>query len=316
MELLDRLLGVLDVEVEAFAICEVSQGWRLTFGPGDAPTVHYGLKGSGVMALADGRRLGVAPDTLLLLPRGIGLSFELSEGTTRERRVGPQLLSRVKDSLSIRAGGDEVSFAVACGRVRASYAGLVDLVAYLSGPLVESFGQPSPVRGAFETVLAELAAPTIGTRALTSALLKQCLVLLLRQRSARDDRMAAWLPALGDARLAKPVLAMLERPASSYTLGELASLAGMSRSAFAEHFSAGLGRAPMDFLKEVRLRHAARLLQTTDLPIKAVATNVGYTSRSYFARAFKTLHGVYPASFRDQVAGAGIGAEVASDGGD
>ena len=79
-ELLDRLLTALDVEVEAFAVCEVGRGWRLAFGPEGAPTVHYGLAGSGVMVLADGRRYPIARDTLLLLPPGNGQSFELPEG--------------------------------------------------------------------------------------------------------------------------------------------------------------------------------------------------------------------------------------------
>jgi AraC family transcriptional regulator, activator of mtrCDE len=46
---LDRLLAALDVHVEAFAICDVRRGWRLTFDPDSAATAHYGLMGSGVM---------------------------------------------------------------------------------------------------------------------------------------------------------------------------------------------------------------------------------------------------------------------------
>ena len=303
-ELLDRLLTALDVEVEAFAVCEVGRGWRLAFGPDGAPTVHYGLAGSGVMVLADGRRYPIARDTLLLLPPGNGQSFELPEGGAREFRPDPQLLKRAEGSLRIRAGEKEdVGFAVACGRIRASYAGVLDVLAHLSGPIVESFEGSRSLRDALQAVLAELAAPTVGTRALTSALLKQCLVLLLRRRAATPDGVAPWLPVLGDLRLAKAVLAMLERPAEPYSLGDLADLAGMGRSAFAERFSAVLGRPPIEFLKEVRLRRAARLLEMTDLPVKVVAGSVGYSSRSYFSRAFKELYGTYPASFRARGSG-------------
>ena len=48
----------------------------------------------------------------------------------------------------------------------------------------------------------------------------------------------------------------------------------------------------------MRLRRAARLLETTDLPVGVVAERVGYASRSYFSRAFKELYGAYPAGFR------------------
>ena len=302
-ELLDRLLIALDVEVEAFAVCEVGRGWRLAFDPEGAPTVHYGLAGSGVMALADGRRYPVARDTLLLLPPGIGHSFELPEGATREFRARSRSPSRADDGLRIRAGEGDVGFAVACGSIRASYAGTLDVLAHLDGPVVESFADTRSLRDVLQAVLAEFAAPAVGTRALTSALLKQCLVLLLRRRSATPDGVAPWPPVLGDPRLAKAVLAMLERPAEPHSLGDLADLAGMSRSAFAGRFSAVLGRPPIEFLREVRLRRAARLLETTDLPVGMVAERVGYASRSYFSRAFKELHGTYPAGFRAGRAG-------------
>ncbi|MCB1885358.1 MAG: helix-turn-helix transcriptional regulator [Geminicoccaceae bacterium] len=54
----------------------------------------------------------------------------------------------------------------------------------------------------------------------------------------------------------------------------------------------------MEFLKELRLHRATRLLETTDLPVKAVARNVGYDSRSYFSRAFRARYGVDPTAYR------------------
>jgi transcriptional regulator GlxA family with amidase domain len=77
-------------------------------------------------------------------------------------------------------------------------------------------------------------------------------------------------------------------------------MAGMSRSAFSEHFSKTFGRTAMEFVKGVRLRRAAELLVTTKRPIKAIAVDVGYHSRSHFTRAFKETHGLNPAAYREQ----------------
>jgi AraC-like DNA-binding protein len=74
----------------------------------------------------------------------------------------------------------------------------------------------------------------------------------------------------------------------------------MSRSAFSEHFSKTFGRTAMEFVKEVRLRRAAELLLTTKRPIKAIAADVGYHSRSHFTQAFKEIHGLHPAAYREQ----------------
>lgn len=72
----------------------------------------------------------------------------------------------------------------------------------------------------------------------------------------------------------------------------------MSRAAFAERFSQVFDQAPMDFVQRVRLRIAARLLTTTDLPVKIVASTIGYASRSSFSRAFEAIYGAAPTDFR------------------
>jgi AraC family transcriptional regulator, activator of mtrCDE len=148
-------------------------------------------------------------------------------------------------------------------------------------------------------MLAELAAPTIGTRALADALLKQCLVLLVR-RLARGESEPAWLVGLIDPRLAAVVTAILENPAGDYSLTSLAGQAGMSRSGFALRFAAAFGKTPMDYVKRVRLRYAAQLLRNTNLPVGVVATTVGYASRTHFSRAFRAAYGIDPRSYRAQ----------------
>jgi AraC-like DNA-binding protein len=73
--------------------------------------------------------------------------------------------------------------------------------------------------------------------------------------------------------------------------------AGMSRASFAERFAQAHEQTPMEFVQKVRLRIAANLLTTTDLPIKMILNSIGYTSRSSFSRAFRGVYGVYPKVF-------------------
>ena len=128
--------------------------------------------------------------------------------------------------------------------------------------------------------------------------MKQCLILLLRQHLLRHSIDSPFFATLQDRRLARAVAAILERPADAHSVDGLAELAGMSRSAFTERFLQVFGQSPIDFLTKVRLRLAAHLLTTTDLPVKLVAKSIGYSSRSYFSRAFRAAYGRDPASFR------------------
>ena len=65
-------------------------------------------------------------------------------------------------------------------------------------------------------------------------------------------------------------MTIVEKPGDPHTLESLAELCTMSRSTFAAQFKDAFGRSPMDFVKEVRLRTAARMLVQTDVPIKTI----------------------------------------------
>jgi AraC-like DNA-binding protein len=171
--------------------------------------------------------------------------------------------------------------------------GLVDL----AEPLVEDLSTEDPIRQAFDELLDEIADARPGYRAMSATLLRRCLVLLLRRHFPRGIG-PAWLAALDDGRLGRAISAMRDRPEHCFTLAELAEVAGMSRSVFAVRFASALAKSPIEFLKALRLERAADLLSRTDLPVKAVAAKVGYSSRSAFTRAFVARHGMGPTIFR------------------
>jgi len=67
----------------------------------------------------------------------------------------------------------------------------------------------------------------------------------------------------------------------------LASIAVMSRSIFAERFSARVGEAPLQYVKRWRLTLAADMLASGTLRVKQAAERSGYGSEAAFSRAFK-----------------------------
>lgn len=194
--------------------------------------------------------------------------------------------------------GGEPDVLLARGRVHATYQGTVGLFDHLREPLVESLAADDPLGRAFQELLDEIGAQRPGYRAMAEALLRRCLILLLRRLCDRNEQGLSWLGPLEDSRLGRVVTAMQDRPEHSFTLPALAEVAGMSRSVFAARFAGALGQPPIGFLKTLRLARAARLLLATDLPVKSVASRVGYSSRSSFTRAFAACHGVGPMAFR------------------
>jgi AraC-like DNA-binding protein len=81
---------------------------------------------------------------------------------------------------------------------------------------------------------------------------------------------------------------------------ELAERAGISESSLAEAFRAVTGRAPIDYLIDLRLAHATTLLRTSRQRINEIAEQVGVPDVYYFSKLFKSRLGVSPLQYRKQ----------------
>jgi len=294
---LDKILTTLSVRLQAFAVCEIQDSQSLGFDPMEAVTIHYVLAGNGVLQIGNGASVPFSPHSIMVVParaqQTIGdASFGPSE-TPADKRC--EILA--DGILKFTAGEGSATTRVLSGVILATYGGTLSLFDHLSQPIVEK-AEDETLQRAFQDMIAELARPGVGTRALTEALMRQCLILLLRQHLVHHNVDSPLFGALQDRRLARAVAAILERPAAPHTVASLADLAGMSRSAFASRFLQVFGQSPVDFLTKVRLRLAAHLLTTTDLPVGSVARSIGYSSRSYFSRAFRAVYRQDPASFR------------------
>jgi AraC family transcriptional activator of mtrCDE len=101
-------------------------------------------------------------------------------------------------------------------------------------------------------------------------------------------------------RLANVIEVILNHPEKHHTLESLANVGHMSRSTFARHFEQCFGRTPMDYVRDVRLRRAGQLLQTSHMSVDGVAGKVGFASRSHFSRALQEQFGCSPMEFRKQ----------------
>ena len=92
--------------------------------------------------------------------------------------------------------------------------------------------------------------------------------------------------------------ALNSRPSEAWSLDRLARHVGLSRTALATKFRAGVGQPPMRYLTEVRLRDAARHLATGRLTLHEVARRAAYESDAAFVKAFKRRFGLTPGAYR------------------
>jgi AraC family transcriptional activator of mtrCDE len=188
-----------------------------------------------------------------------------------------------------------------CGYFHATYGACADLFGGLTEPIYEQFTAEDQVDVKLQAALTELMAQEVGSGAMSAALLKQVIVMLLRRSLVSVNAWVERFSVLSDPLIARAFAAMAMRPGDDHSLQSLAHVACLSRSAFVARFSSVVGRPPMQVLRELRLRQSMDQLRASGLPIELIAHNAGYASRSSFTKAFRKTYGMEPSEVRRSV---------------
>ena len=84
----------------------------------------------------------------------------------------------------------------------------------------------------------------------------------------------------------------------AWSITALAKLVNLSPSRLRHLFKGEIGMTPNQFIKEVRLSEAERLLRTTFLRVKEIMNRVGFLDESHFGHEFKKTYGESPSKYR------------------
>jgi AraC-like DNA-binding protein len=297
--LLDKLLSNLSVHVKPFALCTVSDGWRVRLPGPPGLLFHFVLKGNGMLYGPRNDAHQIFPMHLAVVPQGAKHALESDGEIHDELRIDAPPPGDVV--CQIAAGSDDdPDLVVGCGIVHVRYGPSLDLFDHLNEVLTVDLSSVPEALFAFKGIMAEQSNAIAGSDAMTAALMTQCLVHLFRRLPSQDEAALPWLKALQDERLARVVDMILDNPGGNYSVEAMADTAAMSRSAFAEQFAKAFGRSPMNFVNHVRMQRAAEHLCTDHMSVDSIAREVGYASRSHFSRAFRDHSGLSPQQFRTQ----------------
>jgi AraC-like DNA-binding protein len=259
--------------------------------------LHYTLAGDGELNLGSGEVLPMPRNSLAVMPPNLVHAVQCGNvcneiGIDGQGDPDAPLCELVAGPL------DNVALTIACGRIQVRYAGGMGLFDHLKEAIILDYSDDPQMRHIFDTLIREYKKSGPACAAMMTALMNQCLIEVLRHAEEQSDGALPWLSALDDSRLSKVIAAVLDKPEQSFTLESMASVAAMSRATFVRHFEKCFGRTPMDYVRDVRLRRAAQLLQVSSMPVDSVAGKVGYASRSHFSRAFSEQYGLSPVDFR------------------
>lgn len=144
-----------------------------------------------------------------------------------------------------------------------------------------------------DLLLEEAHSPRCGGRAVIDRLCEVVVIRLLRHAIEAGQAQPGLLAGLAHPNLCVAIVAVHDNPEKSWRLEDLADIAGMSRTHFANSFRDVVGVTPGEYLSGWRLT-LARTEVAKGTPLKVVAGKVGFSSSAALSRAFSRRYGFSP----------------------
>src|SRR5690606_30424334 len=91
---------------------------------------------------------------------------------------------------------------------------------------------------------------------------------------------------------------LMENHTRNIHLDELASIAHMNKTSFCRYFKTIVHKTYTEFLNELRITNACKMLMNSDLYISEIAYQCGYNNISHFNRQFKLITGLNAKHYR------------------
>lgn len=313
MDALSDLLRAVGLTGGVFIDAEFSAPWCLSGkvlpdfcksfmdAPERVVAFHYVVEGDFVLTLESGLSWRLGGGEVVLLPHN-DLHVFANEAGIPPVSVAQLMESSKSPGISrIVYGGGGACTHMICGFL----GGAVQLHPLLAGlPPVMTLNLASLPSGDWMARTFDYAARTLrdgdpGAAAVAARASELMFIEALRRHIATlPPNETGWLAGLRDPAIGRALSLMHADIRNDWTTQMLAYEAHLSRSAFADRFTALLGVPPMHYLTNWRMQVAMQKLRETRLTIAQIAFLVGYESEASFTRAFRREVGSPPANWR------------------
>ena len=291
---LSDVLGAVGVQARCSVRLQAGGDWAIRFRP---PELKFNaVRRGGCWLIPEGgapRRLE-AGDCFVVVRRDFVLASDPALPAVNATDIFGAADSRTRY-------GEGTDVDILGGSVALLDPSAADLVDLLPPSLVIAANEPgaAPVTWMLDQLEHEWRSDLPGGQAAANDLLRLMFTHVLRIHLARDGTgQLGWLAGLKDPPVAAALRAIHADPARAWRLPELAAIAGLSRSGFAERFRGRVGQTPIDYATRWRMLLAGRRLAKGDETVSTVAASMGFLSDSAFGVAFRRVLGVSPGRYR------------------
>lgn len=300
-DMLSQVLTQVRLRGGAVYRAELGAPWALRF-PAGAAHFYYVEQGAAWLQLDDQAPLPLQRGDLLMLPHrqhhtlssGALVAPEEIEAVGRAHfGITRHVLRAGSNGAACRLIGGQFHFD---GDAAAAVLSALPQVLHLPG---HGAAAPPWLDAITRFLLQEAHGGGPGSALMVSRLVDLLVIRALRSWAESQVRHPGWIAGLSELRLGRALRAIHAEPQRAWTVQALATLAGMSRSAFAERFTTAVGQAPLQYAQHWKLTLAHDMLAQGVLVTQAAGRS-GYASEAAFSRAFKSHFGYSPSTVRGQ----------------
>jgi len=299
MDTLSEILRTINLSGTVYKRLNLSSPWGIEFDPGIFARFHMVVSGQCWLNIKDSnKQIRISAGDIVVFPRGDAHS--LYDSPDSKLVSGNEVVEAIKNNRPMFEGDEADTIFVG---------GHFEFDRNVKHPLIDALPpfihitdaertELSWLETATDVIIQETDSGIPGSDVIVNRLAEVLFIQILRAYMLRNNFSNGFLAALRDRQINKALELIHAAPYDPWTVEKLGREVAMSRSAFSSRFKELVGLAPMEYTTNWRMQKAYEMLKDTDLPLGAIAKEIGYISEPAFNRAFKRQFNQNPGAMR------------------
>jgi len=297
------LLG-LRLEGVEYGRCLVHAPWAISFDAQAAARFHFVVSGDCWMHTPQSGWMALKAGDAVLLPRGTAHTLASSpevpplDLASFDRQRLADDIYLLRDATPAAQAPSHTMF---CGSMTFNLDPLHPLLAMMPEVIRASeLAQRDPgVPMLLEAMEREASLNRIGACGILARMADVLAASIIRAWvECACSNSTGWIAALRSPGVGKVLAAIHASPEQDWSVPELASIMGASRSRFAQAFKESVGESPARYVARIRMFQARNWIAQDGMRVTVAADRLGYDSEASFSRAFKRVIGHPPSKAR------------------
>jgi len=298
MDALSEILQLIKLKSAVYFKSDFSSPWGMQITTGPYAQFHMVLKGKCIVEIPNQKPLELYAGDIVIFP--FGNEHDLADSVNSEKEDGFKVVESIWNKNSL-FNGDSFATTLICGHFEfdrnTKHAFVQSLPEFIHLTDLDR-REFSWLENISNLIIQETGAEQMGNSIAINKLAEVLFIHIIRAYILQNKEKSGFFAALKNAKLNTILKLVHSSPEKNWTLQNLSTEAGMSRTLFANKFKEVVGETPLQYITNWRILKAKQFLTESSESISEIAEKVGYSSEAAFNRVFKKKVLETPAVFR------------------